>query len=464
MNEIVADIVEIIKGAPNEIEAEHKVWRYLNKKVCQKFAEALESIDRELVSEYEQKGYRSQRSDSRTVYGMFGAITYRRHHMKREGEPGFYPLDRELGFEKHQRFTPYFQYNVAKVAAHSVYRSTAEAVNLLTTVSISHQTVGTIIKAAGEMYTTYEQVQNKREPEQDEELKCPKTLYIEGDGVVIKGQGIKQQEIHRFQIATGVKVHGKRRELEGVHVVADTSRKAAAERMREYLERYFDLSKCLVLSNSDGGSGYEAEVFADMVDGCKSHEHFRDRYHVNEKIKQRLNFADKNLVNRLHRMLWSYSWEDVCTCLDTAESQAENYEQIDQVRRLHDYLERNWPYLKPARMRPGIESCSKGIGTCESNHRIYTYRMKRQGRRWGKKGGLAMIKIITGLKNGDLGSALTSQAEGCSKPQSQALKAAVRNALKKTKFIQHIGVQHGGIYNAGPTSSAIGHLKKMLVG
>ena len=130
-----------------------------------------------------------------------------------------------MGFEKHQRFTPYFQYNVAKVAAHSVYRSTAEAVNLLTPVSISHQTVGAIIKATGEMYTTYEQAQNKREPEQDEELKRPTILYIEGDGVVIKGQGIKQQEIHRFQIATGVKVHGKRRELEGVHVVADTSRK-----------------------------------------------------------------------------------------------------------------------------------------------------------------------------------------------------------------------------------------------
>ena len=454
MNEIVADIIEIIKGASNEIELEHRVWHYINEKVCHKFVEALESIDHELVTEYEQKGYHSQRSDSRTVYGMFGAITYRRHHMKREGEPGFYPLDRELGFEKHQRFTPYFQYNVAKVAAHSVYRSTAEAVNLLTPVSISHQTVGAIIKATGEMYTTYEQAQNKREPEQDEELKRP---------MVIKGQGIKQQEIHRFQIATGVKVHGKRRELEGVHVVADTSRKVAAERMREYLERYFDLSQCLVLSNSDGGSGYEADVFADMVDGCKSHEHFRDRYHVNEKIKQRLNFADKDLVNRLHRMLWSYRWEDVCTCLDTAESQAENYEQADQVRRLHDYLERNWPYLKPARMRPGIESCSKGIGTCESNHRIYTYRMKRQGRRWGKKGGLAMIKIITGLRNGDLGSALTSQVEGCNKPQSQALRSAVRNALKKTKFIQHIGVQHGGIYNAGPTSSAIGHLKKMLV-
>ena len=95
----------------------------------------------------------------------------------------------------------------------------------------------------------------------------------------------------------------------------DRRNRTIYKRMREYLERYFDLSQCLVLSNSDGGSGYEADVFADMVDGCKSHEHFRDRYHVNEKIKQRLNFADKDLVNRLHRMLWSYRWEDVCTCV-----------------------------------------------------------------------------------------------------------------------------------------------------
>ena len=32
MNEIVADIVEIIKGAPNEIEAEHKVPDFATQK------------------------------------------------------------------------------------------------------------------------------------------------------------------------------------------------------------------------------------------------------------------------------------------------------------------------------------------------------------------------------------------------------------------------------------------------
>ena len=79
----------------------------------------------------------------------------------------------------------------------SVYRATPEAVNLLIPVKISHQTIGAIIKTVGEMYKTYEQVLNECEPEPEKELKRPEILYPESDGVVIKGQGIKQQEIHR---------------------------------------------------------------------------------------------------------------------------------------------------------------------------------------------------------------------------------------------------------------------------
>lgn len=88
--------------------------------------------------------------------------------------------------------------------------------------------------------------------------------------------------------------------------------------------------------------------------------------------------------------------------------------------------------------------------------------MKRQGRRWGKVGGLAMVKIITVLRNRDLSCALTSRPEGCSKPQSPDLSRAVRNALKKAKFVPHVGVRHGAVYNGGPTSSAVGQLQKMF--
>ena len=57
------------------------------------------------------------------------------------------------------------------------------------------------------------------------------------------------------------------------------------------------------------------------------------------------------------------------------------------------YLERNWEWLTPLPLREGMEDCRKGLGTCESNHRTYTYRMKKQGRRWSYRGGLAMVFV-----------------------------------------------------------------------
>ena len=58
-----------------------------------------------------------------------------------------------------------------------------------------------------------------------------------------------------------------------------------------YLYGHYDLSKTTVLSNGDGGSGYQFQDFEQMVEGCLDHQHFRDCYHVHEKIQTRLSFC-----------------------------------------------------------------------------------------------------------------------------------------------------------------------------
>ena len=126
---------------------------------------------------------------------------------------------------------------------------------------------------------------------------------------------------------------------------------------------------------------------------------------------------------------------------------------------MRDYLERNWPYLASMQER-GLGEYSTVIGTCESNHRTYSYRMKRQGRRWGKEGGNGMVKILTGLKNDDLRDAMAAQEEGFSSVPSKDFRCAVRNALKKTKHQEHEGIKHGKITLNAPTSSAVGQLAK----
>ncbi len=69
--------------------------------------------------------------------------------------------------------------------------------------------------------------------------------------------------------------------------------------MLNYLQNHYDLSNTIVLSNSDGGSGYEPEVFQELTLGCKQHEHFLDRYHLNRKIRERMYFCPQELLNKM---------------------------------------------------------------------------------------------------------------------------------------------------------------------
>ena len=462
MNSIVAEIIKEIKHSKDAITREEKIWHKIEGILTQYVGKAFEAIDKELAETYRQKGYHVERQDSRTIQGIFGAVTFRRRYMKKDENKGIYPLDHELGLQPRKRYTPYLQYCIAQIASKNVYRSTALAVNLLTPVTISHQEIGTIIKNVGQQYNKWEKEQIDVEPAADTVLKKPEVLYIEGDGVIIKGQGKKKRELHRFQIAEGVKVKGKRRELEEAHYFASFSHNEATMQVEKYLESHYDLSETTVLSNSDGGAGYSKETFNEIIGYCKQHEHFRDRYHVNTKIKERLNFVNKGLVNKLQYSLWEYNWDKVNTIIDTAESLADNDIQEGQVILLKNYLIRNREYLRPIEQREGLEKYKKGLGTCESNHRIYTYRMKKQGRRWGKYGGEAMLKIITGLKNKDLSMALIKQDNNFNKKQSRRFNGAVRMALKTGRFIEHEGVLHGGIVNFSPSSSAMGHLAKIF--
>ncbi len=206
--------------------------------------------------------------------------------VQRKGGKPFYPLDRVLGLAPYQRYSPLLLYSVTKVAAGSVYRAAAEAVNTLTPLDISHQTVGRMVRTVGDKYAQYEESQANPAFCGDEPLEKPKYLFIEGDGVLMKGQPKGSVEVPRFQVATGVKQIGKRQILTGFHVFAGFDRKHVLELLEAYLDNHYDLSRCTVLSNSDGGSGYTKDVFDKLAEGSQRHEHFRDWYHVNEKIRQ----------------------------------------------------------------------------------------------------------------------------------------------------------------------------------
>ncbi|MBO6204734.1 MAG: UPF0236 family protein, partial [Selenomonas sp.] len=155
--------------------------------MCEWVRQALEAIDRELAAQYGKEGWHVERRDNRTVQTTYGTISIKRRRMCKDGEASIYPLDKELGIRRYQRYSAYFEYHVARIAAKTVYRTTALAVNTLTPADISHQQVGNIVKHVGEKYAEWEKEQQQDECGQVQELKTPEVLYIEGDGLEIKG-------------------------------------------------------------------------------------------------------------------------------------------------------------------------------------------------------------------------------------------------------------------------------------
>ena len=461
MEEIIAELLKILKDAEDSISWEEHVQRYFAGLICETLGIAMEWLDDEIAEDWKKNGWRVERRDARTILTSFGSMTFHRRRMEKEGEAGCYPLDDALGFRRYKRMTSYFEYLIAQVAAGATYRQTATAVSTLTPNSLSHQQVGNIVRAVGKCCEEQEDAQ-KEVVDEGQELRKPEVLMIEGDGVTIRPQGTRKHlEIHRFQIAEGVRMNGKRRELVGTHYVASFSRQEAVDQMLSYIGNHYDLQGTIVLSNSDGGSGYEKEVFDEIIGRALRHEHFRDGYHVNQKIKDRVGWAGKKLNGELHKALRKRDWNCVGVVLDTIASNAVDEQQGEHVERLRAYLQRNWKYMASLEDR-GLGQYVGNLGTCESNHRLYSYRMKKQGRRWGMDGGQAMVRILTAMKNGDLRSVMAANEEQFQKQYTPDFRGAVRRALKNPKFQEHEGAKCGHIVVDAPNSSAIGHMARTL--
>ena len=481
MEKIVSDVIKIIKGSKNEIEMEKVLWTFLLNTIIAMIALAFERIDDELFASLKAEGYKVQRKDARTIQGIFGPLTYERRLVKKEGEKAFYPLDRQLGFERYRRYTPYLEFCVVKLAARSVYRVVEESIKILSPVTISHQKVALLVRDAGRRYGEYEETMLTVDAKPEETLVKPDTLYIEGDGLYIsrvngkdrplettesEGKPRKKEynELHRIQLAVGVEQegNGKRHRLVGKREFVDTDLAKVQMQVERFLESYYDLQKTVVICNSDNGPGYVRSSFEKMAGECGQFEFFVDAYHVNQKVKTRLSFAPKGLQDDVLRVLRQFDRAKVEAYLNTAESLAETKEERHQVFRLRGYLKRNWDMLKPHSMRKGLEKSVRCYGTCESNHRRYSYRMKKQGRRWGKEGCLALAKVLAGLQNEELEAALSSKFKPVKAPKSAELRKALRSALKKSPMVPHVGIRNGGIGGYTASSTAIGHLSSIF--
>ncbi len=291
----------------------------------------------------------------------------------------------------------------------------------------------------------------------------PEIIAIEGDGIILKNKKKGDvSEVHRLQVYEGVRKNGNRTELVGLRCFASTSRKELFAMAASYLHGHYDLSKTTVLSNGDGGSGYQFQDFEQMVEGCLDHQHFRDCYHVHEKIRTRLSFCKRELVDRIIRELHQSDdmMKRIPVWMDTARSYARTEADLEEVDKLQSYLERNAPYI-PSLSQRGIHT-EIHLGTAETNHRFYSYRMKRQGRSWSSEGMEYMVWVLTARKNKTLTQALLYHANGKSyKKMDRAMHKAVVQAERRMRNYRP-GCLEGRIGVYGASSSPMGRLARAI--
>ena len=102
------------------------------------------------------------------------------------------------------------------------------------------------------------------------------------------------------------------------------------------------------------------------------------------------------------------------------------------------------------------------LGTAETNHRFYSYRMKRQGRSWSGEGMEYMVWVLTARKNKTLRQALLYHANGKSyKKMDRAMHKAVVQAERRMRNYRP-GCLEGRIGVYGASSSPMGRLARAI--
>ncbi len=225
---------------------------------------------------------------------------------------------------------------------------------------------------------------------------------------MLSSQKQTKMTLYRFLLHEGTRKSGSRSESINRIQFADFSYQTAYNRFLSYLHRHYDLKNTVVITNSDGGSGYSPKVFAELALGCKQHEHFIDAYHVNRKLIERMFYCMK-LIQPMKKAIRMHSEEALDPVFDTMESIASDgsADEMEHLRQLKAYVHRNWQFMRPFYLRQ-LSAYRSGIGVCESNHRPFSYRMKRQGCSWRKIGGNAIAHLIDARKNDSLKEALSN--------------------------------------------------------
>src|SRR5699024_1887505 len=230
MNKIISKVYQIIKDASNLIETEEAIQRYMYDVFAQMMGQDFTNINQVIKEQKQDEGWKVKREDWKTIQFIIGPVRYHRTLMMDSDNKNQYPLDEWLGIRKYQRHSPLVEVKVAELASKCTYRDTAELLKEWTAVTMSHQTVGTLLKRVGEAQAS-EDEEMVTELEESATLPAGKKVnyfYAEADGGFVRGTKKKNSiEVHHALLYEGWDKNGKRVSLKEPKVIMTTKKTAS---------------------------------------------------------------------------------------------------------------------------------------------------------------------------------------------------------------------------------------------
>ena len=446
--EILAVLEEQLRKSKSLFEVEQLILKAVLNLAQEIMKQFLENLDDELMKD-SSNDYQVMNSQPRTINFCFGPVTFQRRYYK---DQGFY-LDNELKIKPRKRLSSYFTLMMAKIAQTTTMRNTANILNMFFDSGIS---VDSVMKAVHQLGPKVYQKTIANE-NQNKKRKVPQNLVIEGDAVSIKIKN-HYESVHHYQV---YEYHdGKKHDCHNFFSLG--SHEKLETLVREYLDVHYRLNDQTIFLGSDAGPGYEPYRMLELVPIQAYGEYILDRYHCLRKIENTMG-QHEFLTCKAINAVKSHDKERLTLILDTYEAQDLTFKQREDLARLRAYLNRNWNYIPTVKER-GYSGVGN-LGSIESSHRALTYRMKKQGKVWSRRGAEAMIRLIEARVNHELDDDLESiLKEVTALPKTtnfnlETNSEIIRSLFKKAKNSSK-GVFNGKVRVDAPVTSFIGKINK----
>jgi len=468
MDKIITDIYELMKDSTNPIDLEENIQKHMWTVLSDIMQEIFSKMNQAIKEEKQRQGWKVKRNDPRTIQYVFGPVQYKRTLMEDPKGQNHYPLDEWLGVEKRQRYSPLVEVKVAELVSDATYRDTANFIEAWTPIEMSHQTVKTVLERVGNIQGEYDQalVDDMKEAAHLPEGKKVDFLYAEADGVLVRStKKNKNIEIHHAITYEGWEKNGKRVSVKEPQTILTTkSIPKFWDEVQTLTAHSYSLENTRMITNSDGGNGYTAEKFQTAF----SQSNYPvlnqlDTYHIKQGLNRTFGMQDDVYKPEVREAIEQKDLDKFTSWMDTFESTLEKKNNIKKVDGFRTYITGNWKRIFD--WRDQVEDApadARRLGVMESNQRRITFRMKKRGMHWSKKGAEAMVKIKQGIFNGTLREAYIGHVERTKRQQREDKRVIRHSKLFNKKTRPSIGAQQGSIAVHAPSSSAIGQLAKIF--